>query len=113
MAMKRMAWVLAAVVAVAAAAYAFDGSVSGYIKDNTDEDEFAVLADSVDIDVIFDWPAGTEFWVTVYGRDHNELEDFDLTEGDTINLTGGGPFFLEVYSVSGIGAWAAEWSDTD
>ena len=111
--MKRMAWVLAAVVAVAAAAYAFDGSVSGYIKDNTDEDEFAVLADSSDIDVIFDWPAGTEFWVIVYGRDHNELEDFDLTEGDTINLTGGGLFFLEVYSVSGIGAWAAEWSDTD
>lgn len=111
--MKRMAWVLAAVVAVAAAAYALDGSVSGYIKDNTDEDEFAVLGDSADIDVIFDWPAGAEFWVIVYGRDHNELGDFDLTEGDTVNLTGGGLFFLEVYSVSGIGAWAAEWSDTD
>jgi hypothetical protein len=111
--MKRMAWVLAAAMALAATAYALDGSISGYIKDNTDEDEFAVLGDSDDIDVIFDWPAGAEFWVTVYGRNHNELGDFDLNDGDTINLTGGGLFFLEVYSVSGSGAWAAEWADTD
>jgi len=111
--MKKMAWLLAAVVALAAAAYALDGSVSGYIKDNTDEDEFAVLADSGDVDVVFDWPDGTEFWVTVYGRNHDELKDFDLTEGDTINLSGGGLFFLEVYSASGSGAWAAAWSDTD
>jgi hypothetical protein len=96
--MKRMAWVLAAAMALAATAYALDGSISGYIKDNTDEDEFAVLGDSDDIDVIFDWPAGAEFWVTVYGRNHNELGDFDLNDGDTINLTGGGLFFLEVYS---------------
>lgn len=110
--MRRLVWVLAAAFTVAAA-YGFEGSVSGYITDNTDEDEFALLADSDDIDVIFDWPAETVFWVTVYGRDHNELAEFDLTEGDTINLTGTGLFFLEVFSTSGYGAWSAEWTDTD
>jgi hypothetical protein len=35
----------------------------------------------------------------------------DTGRGD--GARGGGLFFLEVYSVSGIGAWAAEWSDTD
>jgi hypothetical protein len=111
--MKKIALVLAAAMALAATAFALDGSVSGYILDNTDEDEFALLADSGDIDVIFDWPAGAEYWVTVYGRSHNELGDFNLNDGDTINLTGGGLFFLEVYAVSGSGAWAAEWTDTD
>ncbi len=104
---------LAAATALGAAAYGFEGSVSGYIADNTDEDEFALLADSSDIDVVFDWPAGASFWVTVYGRDHNELAEFDLSEGDTINLTGGGLFYLEVFSKSGYGAWAADWTDTD
>jgi hypothetical protein len=111
--MKRVFWVLAAATALGSAAYGFEGSVSGYIVDNTDEDEFAILADSSDIDVVFDWPTGAVFWVTVYGRDHNELNEFDLTEGDTINLTGGGLFFLEVFSTSGYGAWAADWTDTD
>lgn len=111
--MKRVLWVLVAATALGATAYGFEGSVSGYIADNTDEDEFALLADSSDIDVVFDWPAGAAFWVTVYGRDHNELAEFDLTEGDTINLTGGGLFFLEVFSTSGYGAWAADWTDTD
>jgi hypothetical protein len=111
--MKGLLWVLAAATALGAAAYGFEGSVSGYITDNTDEDEFAILADSRDIDVVFDWPAEAVFWVTVYGREHNELAEFDLTEGDTINLTGGGLFYLEVFSTSGYGAWAADWSDTD
>jgi hypothetical protein len=111
--MKRTLLVLAATGALAAAAYGFEGSVSGYVTDNTDEDEFTVLADSKDIDVVFDWPAGTSFWVTVYGRNHDELAEFDLTEGDTINLTGGGLFYLEVFSKSGYGAWSAAWTDTD
>ena len=111
--MRRLVWILAAALTVAAAAYGLDGSVGGYITDNTDEDEFAILVDSKDIDVVFDWPAGAVFWVTVYGRGHDELAEFDLTEGDTVNLTGGGLFFLEVFSTSGYGAWAAEWTDTD
>ncbi len=111
--MDRFGLVLVAAVAVAAAAYGFEGSASGYVTDNTDEDEFALLADSADLDVVFTWPAGTAFWVTVYGRDHNELEEFDLTEGDTINLTGGGLFYLEVFSTNGYGTWTATWSDTD
>ncbi len=111
--MKRVFWVLAAATALGAAAYGFEGSVSGYVTDNTDEDEFAILADSDYIEVDFDYPDGAQFWVTVYGRNHNELGEFDLTEGATIELSGTGLFFLEVFSTSGYGAWAADWSDTD
>jgi len=110
---KRLTLILATAFALAAAAYAFDGYVSGYVNDNTDEDEFALLADSGNLDVVFDWPEGADFWVTVYGRDHNELAEFDLSEGDTINLTGGGLFYLEVFANDGFGEWSAEWTDTD
>jgi len=110
--MKNLLVVLALLTA-AGAAVALDGKVSGYIRDNADADEFAVLADSSNLDVVFNWPAGAEFWVTVYGRNHNELGEFDLGEGDTINLTGGGLFYLRVFSNSGYGDWSATWSDTD
>ena len=110
--MKRVLMVVAAMLA-AAAAYGFEGYVSGYITDNTDEDEFAILADSNYIEVDFDYPAGGQFWVTVYGRNHNELGEFDLTEGTVIELTGTGLFYLEVFATSGFGEWSAEWEDTD
>ena len=111
--MKRVLTVVAVMLAAAAAAYGFEGYVSGYITDNTDEDEFALLADSDYIEVDFEFPDGTQFWVTVYGRNHNELGEFDLTEGTTIELTGTGLFYLEVFSKSGSGTWSAEWDDTD
>lgn len=104
---------VAVLLATAGAAFGLDGKVSGYIRDNTDADEFALLADSSDIDVVFSWPAGAEFWVTVFGRNHNELGEFNLADGDTINLTGGGLFYLRVFANSGYGNWSATWSDTD
>lgn len=111
--MKKALLVFVATLMAAAAAYGIDGYVTGYITDNTDEDEFALLADSSLIEVDFDYPDGAQFWVTVYGRNHNELGEFDLTEGSTIELTGTGLFFLEVFSTSGYGEWSAEWEDTD
>jgi hypothetical protein len=111
--MKKVLAVVAVMLAVAAAAYGFDGYVSGFITDNTEEDEFAVLADSSLVEVDFDFPAGAQFWVTVYGRNHNELGEFDLSEGATIELKGTGLFFLEVFSKSGSGTWSAEWTDSD
>jgi hypothetical protein len=111
--MKKLFGVLG-LMAVAAAALAFNGGVSGYIPDNADEDEFAVLADSKSVDVVFDWPDGAAYWVTVYGRSHNELGKFNLLEGDTINLTGGGLFYLEIISKDDTaGDWSASWEDTD
>ncbi|MGD8719379.1 MAG: hypothetical protein PVH29_11235 [Candidatus Zixiibacteriota bacterium] len=111
--MKKLLLALAVSTLVSvAAASAFDGYVSGYITDNADTDEFALLADSRDIDVTFDWESG-DFYVTVFGRDHNELGEFYLNEGETINLTGGGLFYLRVWSTSGYGEWSADWVDTD
>lgn len=110
--MKKVVLLMVAVLALAATASAFEGYVSGYIKDNADTDEFALLADSGDIDVVFDWESG-EFYVTVFGRDHNKLGEFNLLDGETINLTGGGLFYLRVWATSGFGDWSAEWTDTD
>jgi len=110
---KVLLFALAALV-VAPAALAFNGSVSGYITDNTDEDEFAVVGDSDKVSVVFTWPSGAEYWVTVYGRNHNKLGEFNLLEGDTIDLTGTGLFYLEIYAADGTsGNWAASWEDTD
>jgi|WetSurMetagenome_2_1015567.scaffolds.fasta_scaffold448527_1 hypothetical protein len=68
---------------------------------------FAYEASADDENLVFTWPSGASFWVKVFGSSGKQLGDYDLNEGETINLTGGGKFTLKIYSKSGSGAWTA------
>lgn len=84
-------------------------NASGYIDGDTDWDCISLYTDDTDIDVVFTWPQGEDFMVTAFGRGQNYLGEFHLLGGNTINLTGGGQFFLLVHCLNGTGAWSASW----
>ena len=106
--MKKLLLALA-FVSVFSAVGAWAASASGNIGGDTDWDVIDFYTDVKDIDVVFTWPQGQNFMVTVCGRDQNYLGEFNLLEGDTINLTGGGQFYLLVHCLNGTGAWSASW----
>ena len=80
---------------------------TGYIYDETTVTRFDLIAPGNNVDVKFKVPAEPHFYCRVYGRTGNLLGDFDLKEGDNIELTGGGKFSLEMYSQGDSGYWAA------
>jgi len=84
----------------------------GLLDGTGDSDRFGVTARRKRVDITFTWPKGeADFWVKVYGREDNELGDFDLDEGEIIQLLGGGKFTVEVYSRRGGGRWRAAYRD--
>jgi hypothetical protein len=84
---------------------------SGVLRGVNDSNKFDVFAESDKIEVEFDWPDNASFHVKVLGMAGDELGDFDLSEGEIIELTGGGKFSLIVYSKSGDGPWSATYTD--
>ena len=89
---------------------------SGYLTGVGDSNDFTVNAGSdTFVEVFFIWPMGlADFWVRVVGEDgYTVLGDFDLDEGEIIQLMGGGTFYLTVYSKSGEGDWSAEYTVGD
>jgi len=84
-------------------------SASGNVDGKADWDCFGLYTEDQSIDVVFTWPRNADFMVTVFGRDQNYLGEFHLREGNTINLTGGGQFFLLVHCLNSTGAWSASW----
>jgi len=105
--MKNLLFALTFATLVAGSAFA--GTANGSISNDNDWDVINLYANSTDIDVTFTFPQGQDFMVTVFGRSHNVLGEFHLLEGETINLTGGGQFYLLVHSLSGRGPWSAAW----
>jgi hypothetical protein len=101
------------VIALLAAVPALAGyhSESGYLADVNDYGEFVVYANSDYIEITFEWPVGADFWVTVYGMYDDLLGDFQLAEGEIIQLSGGGKFTLIVTSEYGGGEWSCWWDD--
>jgi len=86
---------------------------SGYLTGTGDAHDFTLNAGSdTYVEVFFSWPRGmADFWVKVVGEDgYTILGDFDLDDGEIIQLMGGGTFYLTVYSKSGEGDWSAEYS---
>ncbi len=63
------------------------------------------------VEVPFTYPKGqAKFWVEVIGQDgYTVLGDFDLDNGEVIQLSGGGTFNLSIYSKSGAGNWSCSW----
>ncbi len=86
-------------------------TLSGVLRGVNDSNRFDVFAESDKIEVEFDWPDDAYFHVKVLGMAGDELGDFDLSEGEIIELTGGGKFTLIVYSRGGDGAWTATYTD--
>ncbi len=83
---------------------------SGTLSGRGDADSFEVNAEYDRVDVVFVWPEGqTDFWVKVYGQEGDVLGDFDLDEGEIIQLLNGGKFTVEIYSKDGGGSWSATY----
>jgi hypothetical protein len=85
---------------------------SGYLNGPGSSFVFPVNAGADEyVDVTFTYPKGTvDFWVTVTGEDGSALGNFDLDNGEVIQLMGGGTFWLTIYSVTGMGNWSATYS---
>ncbi len=95
-----------------AATSAFGATESGYLSGPGASYTFTVNAGSVTyLEVTFSYPKGSvDFWVKVVGQDgRTVLGNFDLDNGEIIQLQGGGTFYLTVYSNRGAGYWSAAW----
>ena len=84
---------------------------SGVLRGANDSNKFDVFAESDEIEVEFDWPDDTYFHVKVLRMAGDDLGDFDLSESEIIELTGGGKFTLIVYSKGGDGPWTATYAE--
>lgn len=84
----------------------------GFLDGEGDSDSFEVYANYDQVDVVFSWPEGeADFWVKVFGEDGDELGDFDLDDGEIIQLLNGGRFEVEIYSRGGQGSWSATYEN--
>jgi len=103
--------IAALLVPQVAFAKAYLDEIKGYIPGLYREESFTVdcLRDTQYVE--FTYPSYADFWVKVLGMDGDLLGDFQLSEGEVIELTGGGRFTLVVYSKKETGAWTAVISD--
>jgi len=84
---------------------------AGKLRGTNDSNKFDLFLDSDYVEVEFDVPSGSAFYVKVLGKSGNELGEFDLADSDVIELSGGGKFTLIVHSQGGGGAWSATYQD--
>jgi hypothetical protein len=87
-------------------------AANGYLSGPGDSCKFTINAGSKTyIEVPFTYPTGSvDFWVEVVGQDgYTVLGDFDLDNGSVIQLSGGGTFYLTIYSNNGAGIWSCNW----
>ena len=86
-------------------------SAWGYLNGSGDYCNWSIYSQTNYLDVTFSYPAGyADFWVEVVGEDgYTVLGDFDLDNGEIIQLMGGGMFYITIYSNNGAGNWSAGW----
>jgi len=87
-------------------------AANGYLSGPGDSCRFTINAGSKTyIEVPFTYPTGSvDFWVEVVGQDgYTVLGDFDLDNGSVIQLSGGGTFYMTIYSNNGAGNWSCYW----
>ncbi len=85
---------------------------SGYLAGPGASYTFVVNAgNNTYVEVPFTYPKGSvKFWVKVVGQDGSTvLGDFDLDNGEIIQLSGGGTFYVTIYSKMGAGNWSATY----
>jgi hypothetical protein len=86
---------------------------NGYLTGPGQSYTFTVDAGTTDLlEVTFTYPVGSvDFWVKVVGQDgYTVLGDFDLDNGEIIQLINGGIFYLTIYSRMGEGYWSATYN---
>ncbi len=81
--------------------------IEGYIPGEYREESFTIDCQKDLQYVEFAYPTYSDFWVKVLGMHGDLLGDFQLSEGEVIELSGGGLFTLIVYSKKGSGVWTA------
>jgi archaellum component FlaG (FlaF/FlaG flagellin family) len=81
--------------------------VNGYLEGKEAQQSFTVYCNSSKQEIEFTQPEDADFWVKVLGKSDNFLGDFQLSEGEVIELTGAGRFTLVIRSEDGEGAWTA------
>lgn len=81
---------------------------SGYLYQGQSY-KFGFLAPSNYEQITFYGPPGATFGVEVRGRSDNTLGNYRFVDSTTISLSGGGQFYLIIYSISGQGNWSAYW----
>jgi hypothetical protein len=87
-------------------------TANGFLTGPGDSCKFTVNAGTKTmVEVPFTYPTGSvDFWVEVVGQDgYTVLGDFDLDNGSVIQLSGGGIFYLSIYSNNGAGNWSCSW----
>jgi len=85
---------------------------SGYLAGPGASYTFTINAGDITyLEVPFTYPVGSvDFWVKVVGQDgYTVLGDFDLDNGEIIQLSGGGTFYVTIYSKMGAGNWSATY----
>lgn len=83
---------------------------SGTLVGPGDSESFDINTTKDYLEVTFTWPGNASFWVKVHGQTGDLLGDFDLANGEIIQLYGGGKFTLTIYSVTGSGPWTATYT---
>uniref|UniRef100_A0A7C4GG78 Uncharacterized protein n=1 Tax=candidate division WOR-3 bacterium TaxID=2052148 RepID=A0A7C4GG78_UNCW3 len=78
----------------------------GYLEESLWE-SFAVKPLNDPESWTFYLPENGRFWVEVYNRNGDEIGDFDLSKGETIELRGGGIFKMRIRCIEGSGYWEA------
>ena len=83
---------------------------TGYITGPGTEQEFGVNTSKSPLELTFSWDGGMDPYCRVLGMNRDELGTFRLADGEVIELTGGGQFYIIVYSVSGSGNWTCTYT---
>jgi len=81
----------------------------GYLDEKGDADHFTINAANDTLDVTFTYPEDAKFWVLVIGQAGTNLGYYDLSEGEVVELTGGGYFTFVIISHKGDGKWTASY----
>lgn len=83
---------------------------TGYIAGPGTEQEFGLNTTKSPLELTFSWDGGMDPYCTVLGMNRNELGTFRLADGEIIELTGGGQFYIIVGSYSGGGNWTCTFT---
>lgn len=87
--------------------------LQGYLTGSGDIDKISIDTDETPVYAVFVWDEGMELWVRILGKTDNPLGDFNMAEGNSAELAGGGKFTLEVYSKGGSGSWTCVMMDQE
>jgi hypothetical protein len=102
----RMALILGSLFLLLLSANAFAATQSGYLSGPGASYSFTVSNPG---DVTFSYPKGSvDFWVTV-ASPNGSVSNFDLDNGEVIQLKASGMYNLTIYSKRGAGYWSAAY----